>query len=552
MAFNAQPFRTAVVVILLVIVVVLSMLALKKEESTPQPIQTITTPVSLALVQLHNSSSDCWTIIDGEVYDVSSYVKMHPGGEKEILKACGIDASELFAKKGGSGQHSTFARDLLKQFRINTGTTGSTNVTQDTKDTTTIPDVLKRALTLYPNADILGYTMFIEQDGKTYTITYKEGMFVVLDGIKNETAPSTQTSTTPTKPNCKIKEDVAKHTSKSSCWLIINNKVYDVTEFISAHPGGQQDIINNCGTDATNAFNTKGGEGSHSEFARGLLDDYFISTICSAEEEKVLVNTTEQVQPVTNTSIPFKVTIISPSLQQQFPVGTTSVTLQATTNQAATCRWGTTQQTSTTLFSTTGSKTHSTQVTGITDGSTKTVHISCQDTTNTLATATTTFSVQSPPQTTTTITMETLLTHNSQASCWLLINNNVYDVTNYISAHPGGQQRIISNCGKESTIAFDTRGGSGSHSTYARNLLAGFLVGPLGGTTTTPTSSPPQNTTTGSTGSVEQAIQAQFPGAVITDINNEDDGRSEVKFTYQGESYQAKLNSQNIITEVES
>jgi L-lactate dehydrogenase (cytochrome) len=30
-----------------------------------------------------------------------------------------------------------------------------------------------------------------------------------------------------------------EHSSKESCWILIHNKVYDVTKFLNEHPGGQ-------------------------------------------------------------------------------------------------------------------------------------------------------------------------------------------------------------------------------------------------------------------------------------------------------------------------
>ena len=36
-------------------------------------------PITRDQVALHNSEADCWTIIDGSVYDISSYIPRHPG-----------------------------------------------------------------------------------------------------------------------------------------------------------------------------------------------------------------------------------------------------------------------------------------------------------------------------------------------------------------------------------------------------------------------------------------------------------------------------------------
>ncbi|PPQ89391.1 hypothetical protein CVT25_002209 [Psilocybe cyanescens] len=49
-------------------------------------------------------------------------------------------------------------------------------------------------------------------------------------------------------------QQVAQHKSHSSCWVIIKNKVYDVTEFLPEHPGGAAIILKYGGRDATSAY----------------------------------------------------------------------------------------------------------------------------------------------------------------------------------------------------------------------------------------------------------------------------------------------------------
>ncbi|CAK7231237.1 hypothetical protein SCUCBS95973_007843 [Sporothrix curviconia] len=48
--------------------------------------------------------------------------------------------------------------------------------------------------------------------------------------------------------------DVAAHNSRSSCWVIVAGRVYDVTDFLDEHPGGAQSILRFAGRDATEEF----------------------------------------------------------------------------------------------------------------------------------------------------------------------------------------------------------------------------------------------------------------------------------------------------------
>ncbi|KAF8973898.1 cytochrome b2 [Flammula alnicola] len=49
-------------------------------------------------------------------------------------------------------------------------------------------------------------------------------------------------------------QQVAQHNSVHSCWVIIQNNVYDVTEFLSEHPGGSDIILKYGGRDATSIY----------------------------------------------------------------------------------------------------------------------------------------------------------------------------------------------------------------------------------------------------------------------------------------------------------
>jgi cytochrome b involved in lipid metabolism len=69
--------------------------------------------------------------------------------------------------------------------------------------------------------------------------------------------------------------NIAKNDSTSSCWAAISGKAYDLTDWISEHPGGAGAIVGICGTDATSAFQGKHGgqSGPASSLSAYLLGD---------------------------------------------------------------------------------------------------------------------------------------------------------------------------------------------------------------------------------------------------------------------------------------
>ncbi|XP_023230450.1 cytochrome b5-like [Centruroides sculpturatus] len=83
-------------------------------------------------------------------------------------------------------------------------------------------------------------------------------------------------------------EEIAKHNDKNSTWLLIHNKVFEVTKFLEEHPGGEEVLLEQAGKNATEAFEDVG----HSTDARELMKQYMIGELC--EEDKKITGDIEE------------------------------------------------------------------------------------------------------------------------------------------------------------------------------------------------------------------------------------------------------------------
>jgi nitrate reductase (NAD(P)H) len=69
-------------------------------------------------------------------------------------------------------------------------------------------------------------------------------------------------------------EEVRKHSTEEDCWIIVNNRVYNATEYLELHPGGIDSIAINAGEDATEDF-----VAIHSMKATKMLEKYYIGDL---------------------------------------------------------------------------------------------------------------------------------------------------------------------------------------------------------------------------------------------------------------------------------
>ena len=66
--------------------------------------------ITLEELEQHNKEDDLWIAVDGKVYDMTKYHKVHPGfgGPAIIVKNAGMDASAGFRK----AKHSPKAKEI--------------------------------------------------------------------------------------------------------------------------------------------------------------------------------------------------------------------------------------------------------------------------------------------------------------------------------------------------------------------------------------------------------------------------------------------------------
>jgi cytochrome b involved in lipid metabolism len=84
-------------------------------------------------IKKHTTAKDCWSIVNGKVYNLTSYVQKHPGGASVISNICGKDGTNSFSIEHGS---SSKPNNVLSSFLL--GNLGA-QITQ--KQSTTVQPV---------------------------------------------------------------------------------------------------------------------------------------------------------------------------------------------------------------------------------------------------------------------------------------------------------------------------------------------------------------------------------------------------------------------------
>lgn len=159
------------------------------------PSASAETTYTLADVQRHATPADCWSAVNGGVYDLTNWINRHEGGPAVIKAMCGRNASASYnAQHGASrqGDDENEPAQALARYRI-----GAFDASSATASTTA---------------------------SKTYAM-----------------------------------KQVRRHGATGHCWSVVNRNVYDLTAWIGLHPGGSAAIAGMCGRNGTAAFTSQHG-----------------------------------------------------------------------------------------------------------------------------------------------------------------------------------------------------------------------------------------------------------------------------------------------------
>lgn len=77
------------------------------------------------------------------------------------------------------------------------------------------------------------------------------------------------------------REEVQRHSSEDSCWVIHNNNVYDMTSFVIDHPGGEEYILDHAGQDVTLIMKDEITH-LHTEGAYEMMEEFLVGTVAGS------------------------------------------------------------------------------------------------------------------------------------------------------------------------------------------------------------------------------------------------------------------------------
>lgn len=97
---------------------------------------------------------------------------------------------------------------------------------------------------------------------------------LALQAVATDEAPDTQAGSAVIS-----QEELAVHNSEADCWMAIEGKVYNLSDYLPKHPTPASMLVPWCGKEATEGMRTKGYGRDHSPMAWEMLQTYEVGTL---------------------------------------------------------------------------------------------------------------------------------------------------------------------------------------------------------------------------------------------------------------------------------
>uniref|UniRef100_A0A7S3LFU7 Cytochrome b5 heme-binding domain-containing protein n=1 Tax=Amphora coffeiformis TaxID=265554 RepID=A0A7S3LFU7_9STRA len=214
--------------------------------------------VTLTEVAQHALPTDCWTVVDDTVFDITAYIPSHPrrgGGAAVIYGMCGRDGTALY-----DTAHATEHIYLTTTFRStirNLGPVTTTTSIATTTATTSASFVTTKAT---------------PATTRTTTTTAATAPNSPITTISSH-------NSNPTSPTITLQELGLHDQANIDCWVAYHSHVYDLTTYQHPKPVGNSVIF--CGTDSTDSF-----AAVHDNVYLDMITDLHVGSLLEASDDE--------------------------------------------------------------------------------------------------------------------------------------------------------------------------------------------------------------------------------------------------------------------------
>ncbi|GBG29182.1 TBC1 domain family member 23 [Hondaea fermentalgiana] len=369
-------------------------------------------------IEAHDKPRDAWIALEGKVYDVTEFADKHPGGSGIITWNAGTDATQVFREQGHGYDHiQALERYFIGYLNLNTTRRRSSLLSSESdskmEETKKFLESVRAASS--GGSSDNGPQSPDEDHGENLTPSPQTSGSLLGQAQQpnQDVTPEDRECLSPIM-NSWTPQEVSEHDRPDDAWVIVEGRVYDVTEFASIHPGGAANIAWQAGMDGTAAFREQG----HGQHQLQVLEKYCVGRVCQTEA--------------------------SPQRQtrrKSDELNTAGIVGQ-TPRRASTGAIG-------------EDKVHLRQ-----SGSLKSVQVNM---------------TRSPSGKKRLLSMTDVAAHDRPKDAWVAIQGRVYDLTHFAAIHPGGESIIQWQAGCDATGVFREQGHGNKHIERLQEYCIGHL-----------------------------------------------------------------------------